>query len=111
VRVCWIILEGLLAAHPGMSWAGTADRPLAVSATVFSICAVSSNAFGHPGSAFGAVRDLARINCAPAAAYSVSFYPRISDATTSGDGKARASTLSLQPTARRDNVLVVEIKY
>jgi hypothetical protein len=111
VRVCWFILVGLLAIHPGTSSAGAAGASLPVSATVFSTCAVSSNALGQPGLALGTVRDLARVSCSPAAAYSVSFHPPESDAAAPRAGKARASTLLLQPTGRGDNVPVVEIRY
>jgi len=111
VHACRFVLAGLLALHAEIAPAATANAPLTVSATVSSVCAISSTPFGGRGRAPAAESDLARINCAPTAAYAVSLNPLGRDTVGPRTVEARASTLLAQPKLRRDDVLIVEISY
>lgn len=116
MRVFRLIPGGLLAAHAGAVFAATANAPLPVSATVLSICAVSS---GNPGG-FGQTPDgrspaqggaRPRVSCSPAAAYRISFDAGWTDARVARGGAARVATSRFVPNERQNDVLVVEIAY
>ena len=105
MRIGRIMLFYLLAGHAGPSAAATATANLRVSATVASACAAGS------GQAFPIAYGLARVRCMPAADYAVSFKQERVDLSSIPGVQARASNMLLVPDARRQDVLVVEIRY
>ena len=111
MHTCRFVLAGLLALHAETAPAATANAPLTVSATVSSVCAISSTPFGGRRGVPAAEPGLARVNCAPAAAYAISFRPQGRDIDAARTVEARALTPLAQLMRGRDDVLVVEIGY
>lgn len=111
MHVWRFVLVGLLAFHDEASLAATANATLPVTATISSVCTISSRPLGGGGRMSAATPGLARVNCLPAAAYAISFDSRDRDIAAVRRVEARASTLLAQPAGRRNDVLVVEISY
>lgn len=101
------ILGGLLALQTGPLSAQIARADLRVSATVVSICAISSGAAILPLRGLDARRGAVRVNCTPAAPYWLSLDPAVARTEPPSLPPARA----LQRVERRGDVLVVEIAY
>ena len=112
MHVLRFVLAGLLAFHNQASPAATGNAILPISATVSSVCAISSRPFSGGGRhASAEARGLARVRCSPTAAYAISFDSRDRDIGAVRRVDARASTPLGQPAGRRNDVLVVEISY
>jgi hypothetical protein len=112
VHVVRFVSAGLLAFHNQASPAASANAILPISATVSSVCAISSRPLRGGGrQASAEAPGLARVRCSPTAAYAISFDPRARDIGAVRRVDARASAPSGQPAGRRNDVLVVEISY
>ena len=107
MRAYRALLAGLLTIQAGASSAQTARADLRVSATVLSICAISSGPSIAPLWDLAATRGTVHVNCAPAAPYRLSLDPAVVRAEPPSTPSARA----LQRVERRGDVLVVEIAY
>jgi len=101
------ILGGLLALQTGPLSAQMARADLRVSATVVSICAISSGVAILPLRELDAKRGAVRVNCTPVAPYRLSLNPAVAWTEPSSALPAKA----LQRVERRGDVLVVEIAY
>lgn len=115
MRIYQAGLGGLLAAHAAALSALTASAPLPVSATVISVCAVSADD-AMRSSRPAAGRGLARIDCSPAAAYTISSAPQMLSSArlvSWRDDRMPSAPLTTLPARRgdRDAVMVTEIAY
>jgi len=105
--MCRAALVGLLAIQAEASPAENASADLRVSATISSICAVSSGPSIVPRRDWATARATARVHCAPDAAFTLSFDPRIAREEPS----PAPSAMPVRRAERESGVLVMEIAY